>query len=122
VGTSSSCPGCRCWLRSRCRQIQLSVASGNSRRSADRGVAAVAEVVPHGPVGGGADVRRHVGPGAAVVSAHVDRGVSGVGVAIDVSGTGAATVPHGTGIGPVVGGDVSAVAAVVPAHPPSLGG
>src|ERR1035437_7039680 len=80
-------------------------------------VAAVAEVVGHGPVGGGADVRRHVGAGATVVSAHVNRGVGGVGVAIDVTGTGAIAAPHGTVIGAVVGSDVSAAAAVVPAHP-----
>ena len=89
---------------------------------ADGAVTAIAEVVGHGRVGGGADVGRNIGAGAAVVAAHVDRGRSGIWVAIDVTGTGAVAAPHGTGVGAVVGGDVGAIAAAVPAHPPGLGG
>jgi len=49
-------------------------------------LAATAELIGHDAVGGGADMRCHVGAGAAVVAVHMHRGVSGVGVAIDVTG------------------------------------
>ena len=55
-------------------------------RHPDGAVAAVAEVVGHGRVGGGADVRPDVRAGAAGVAAHVYGRVSGVGVSIDITG------------------------------------
>ena len=54
---------------------------------ANRPVAAIAQVVGDGVVGGRAVVRHHVGPVVSGVAAHAHGRSSGVGVAIDVAGT-----------------------------------
>ena len=76
-------------------------------RRANRAVAAIAEVVGHGAVGGRADVRGHVGSAAAVVAAHFHGRRRRVGIAIDVAGTAAERGAAGRGTEAGVAGRVA---------------
>ena len=99
--------------------IEIVAAGRNVARLLGR-IAAIAEVVGHGVVGGRADVGSDVRAGAAVVPSDRHRRIRGVRVAVHVARTSAC--PQGTVAGPETGCNVSAVAAVIAADWSGLGG
>src|SRR5258708_6660978 len=93
-------------------------------RHPDRAVAAITEIVGHSVVRYGTDIRLDVGAVSPEVAVHVHRRVGGIRIAIHVIAARTGIAAERTGVGTVVGCDVSAAAApkAFGADPPGMGG